>query len=261
MGPLKACCVTENVWPAIVTVPVRDAPVFAAALTVTVPLPEPELAPLNVSQLACLVDVHAQPVPAVTLTGLVDAPAPIETDPGWIANEHAGTPTACCVTANVCPPTTITAVLAPPAFAFTVNVTLPLPDPLCPELITSHAALLAAPHVQPFPAFTDTAPFPPAAGKSCPAGEMAMEQAVAPVCVTRARMSLRTSVPSRVAAFGLAATSNFTSPLPCPVVGVTPVIHGASEDAVHAHSGCVATVTVPGPPADPIDDWLSVSPT
>ena len=73
---------TVNVWPAIVTVPVRDAPVFAAALTVTVPLPEPELAPLNVSQLAWLVDVHAQPAPAVTSTGVVEAPAPIETELG-----------------------------------------------------------------------------------------------------------------------------------------------------------------------------------
>ena len=53
-----------RVCPAIVTVPVRDVPVFADALIVTPPLPVPALAPENVSQLALLVDVHGQPEPA-----------------------------------------------------------------------------------------------------------------------------------------------------------------------------------------------------
>src|SRR5262245_17497524 len=36
-----AACVTVNVWPAIVAVPVRCAPVFAAMLYPTAPLPDP----------------------------------------------------------------------------------------------------------------------------------------------------------------------------------------------------------------------------
>ena len=72
-GAPAAACVTVSVWPAIVTVPVRALPVFADALIVTVPLPVPPLAPLNVIQLALLVEVHAQPAPAWTLTGEVPA--------------------------------------------------------------------------------------------------------------------------------------------------------------------------------------------
>ena len=67
---------TVKVWPAIVIVPVRAASVFAATEYPTEPLPEP-LAPLViVSHAAFDVAVHAQPVPAVTATVPVEAPAP-----------------------------------------------------------------------------------------------------------------------------------------------------------------------------------------
>src|SRR6187401_3390446 len=89
-----------------------------------------------------------------------------------------------------------------------------------------------------------------------------MEMAhAAPGCVTTARTSFKTMVPSRGVAFGFAATLNRTSPLPCPDVGVTPVIHGASEVADHAHSGCVLTVTAPAPPEDPIAPCFSANET
>lgn len=54
-------CVTVTVCPATVTAPVRELPVLAGALSVTLPPPEPALAPENVTQLALLVDVHGQP--------------------------------------------------------------------------------------------------------------------------------------------------------------------------------------------------------
>ena len=62
-------CVTVTVWPAIVTVALRDeAAVFAAAATLTVPSPDP-LAPLvTVSQLALLVAIHVHPAGAVNVT-------------------------------------------------------------------------------------------------------------------------------------------------------------------------------------------------
>lgn len=58
---------------AIVIVPLRDAPVLAATVNATDPLPEP-LAP-EVTEIhdALLAAVHTQPVAAVTVTG---APAP-----------------------------------------------------------------------------------------------------------------------------------------------------------------------------------------
>ena len=62
-------CVTVTVCPPAVTVAFRDAVVvLAAAVTPTVPLPDP-LAPLvTVSHVALLVAVHVQPAPAVTVT-------------------------------------------------------------------------------------------------------------------------------------------------------------------------------------------------
>ena len=59
---------TENVWPPIVSVPVRGVPLgFAVALNATVPLPVP-LAPLvTVSQgVLLLTPVHAHPASVVT---------------------------------------------------------------------------------------------------------------------------------------------------------------------------------------------------
>ena len=58
-----------KVWPAIVKVPVRDDPVKAAKLNVTVPFPVPLDPDVICSQLTFAVDVHAHPLGAVTLTG------------------------------------------------------------------------------------------------------------------------------------------------------------------------------------------------
>ena len=63
---------TENVWPAIVTEPVRCAPVLAATATLTLPLPVPPA--LTVSQAALLVELQAQVLAVVTAT-LVVSPA------------------------------------------------------------------------------------------------------------------------------------------------------------------------------------------
>ena len=69
-----AACVTVNVAPAIVSVPVRlDATVFAATLNPAVPLPDPVAPLVIVIQEALLVAVHAQPVAAVIV--LLPVPA------------------------------------------------------------------------------------------------------------------------------------------------------------------------------------------
>jgi hypothetical protein len=54
-------CVTVNVSPAIVNVPVRSEPVvFSATVNFTVPLPVPLLPLVTVIQLALLTAVHEQ---------------------------------------------------------------------------------------------------------------------------------------------------------------------------------------------------------
>lgn len=60
-----ASCVTVNVFPATVSVPLRLAPVFAATVKLTVPLPLPLLPALIVIQLSLLVAVHVQPAVVV----------------------------------------------------------------------------------------------------------------------------------------------------------------------------------------------------
>ena len=75
-----AACVTVNVCPAMVIVPVREL-VFGLdeALNVTVPLPLPLAPPVTVSQdVLLLTAVHAHPVAAVTPTLPVAVPAPTD---------------------------------------------------------------------------------------------------------------------------------------------------------------------------------------
>ena len=63
-----AGCVTVNVWPAMVRVPVRAAPVvFAAAEKLTRPFPVPDAPVVIVNHVALLVAVHVQPLVEVTV--------------------------------------------------------------------------------------------------------------------------------------------------------------------------------------------------
>ena len=65
---LAAACVTVNVAPAIVSVPVRVVvAVLAATLKDVVPLPKPIAPPVTVIHDALLAADHAQPRPAVTV--------------------------------------------------------------------------------------------------------------------------------------------------------------------------------------------------
>ena len=78
MQAATAACVTVNVWPAMVSVPVRAGPVFAATVKFTVPLPVPDVTP-SVSHAALLTAVHVHPAVVVTATG-VPAPPPLAAD-------------------------------------------------------------------------------------------------------------------------------------------------------------------------------------
>jgi hypothetical protein len=75
---------TVNVWPAMVTVPVRSfLPGGAAALYPTVPLPVPLAPDVTVIQFSLLLAVQAQPLAVETETDPVLAPK-IETLAGEI---------------------------------------------------------------------------------------------------------------------------------------------------------------------------------
>lgn len=78
-------CVTVNVLPAIVRVPVRTRPGLEAAENVTVPLPLPLAPEPIVSHVALLAAVHVQPAAAVTEMGEPLPPAaPIDCPVGAI---------------------------------------------------------------------------------------------------------------------------------------------------------------------------------
>ena len=159
-----AACVTVNVAPAIVSVPVRlDATVFAATLNPVVPLPEPVAPLVTVIQGALLPAVHAQPVATVTLL----LPVPPDAVKDWLVGEiDAEQEAASCVTVNVVPAMVSVPVrLDATVFAATSKVTEPLPDPVAPPVRVIHAALLAAVHAQPVAAVTPLLPLPPAAAK------------------------------------------------------------------------------------------------
>jgi hypothetical protein len=68
-GAGACACVTVNVWPATVRVPVRGAPVLAATVKPTLPLPEPLAPDVTVIQDALLVAVHVHPAVVVTAMG------------------------------------------------------------------------------------------------------------------------------------------------------------------------------------------------
>ena len=74
-----------NVWPATVSVPLRAAPLFAAAVNATVPLPLPEAPFVSMIQASFAVAVHAQPAPAVTPT----LPLPPAASTAWLAGAIA----------------------------------------------------------------------------------------------------------------------------------------------------------------------------
>jgi hypothetical protein len=66
-GTSEASSLTVKVCPPIVSVPVRGlVDVFGSTVKLTVPFPDPFPPDVIVTQLAPLVAVHAQPVPAVT---------------------------------------------------------------------------------------------------------------------------------------------------------------------------------------------------
>lgn len=126
-----------------------------------------------------------------------------------------------------------------------VRLTVPLPEPLAPDVTVIHETLLLAVQAQPVPAVTETLPLPPEAGTDCVSGAIANEQPLP--CVTATVWPATISVPDRLGP-AAAATENVTVPDPLPLEPDVIVIHGCALEAVQAHPAPPATFTVRLPP-------------
>ena len=138
--------------------------------------------------------------------------------------------------------------------AATLNVTVPLPDPLAPPVTTIQLALLAADQVHPAVVVTVIEPVPPAAGTDCDTGEIEYAHgACAAACVTVKVCPATVIVPVRGVVMELTPTVNAMVPLPEPLAVPLMVIQGALLVAVQPHPADVATVKDPEPPAAATD--------
>ena len=194
---------TFTVWPAIVSVPVRCPPVFAANASDTVPLPLPLAPPVTVVHETPLAAVQSHEVPDMTRMLPFDALAGTARLVDERVNVHTG---GACVTAKEWPPRVIDAErVAVVAFAATLYEIVPLPLPVVALVMVNHGALLAAVHAHPLLAVTEKLP-----ADACPetdtlSGDNAKVH-VAAACETVTICAPTAIVPLRPVPSGLAAT-------------------------------------------------------
>ena len=160
----RPACVTVNVRPATVSVPMRWTPLgFAATLKLVVPPPLPLAPDVIVSQLLLLL-VAFQVHPARAVTD-VDPVPPVAASVGLLTGKIEnvqGAPT--CVTVKVWPATVKVPVRGEPiGLGPTLKFVVPSPDPLAPDVMVSHPALLVAVQEQPVGMSTDVDPVLPVA--------------------------------------------------------------------------------------------------
>ena len=162
-----------------------------------------------------------------------------------------------CDTVNVSPATVSVPVRAEPVLASTLNLTMPLPDPVEAPTMVIHDAFDAAVHAQPAVVVTFVEPLPPVESTSWRVGEIAYVQgaggggAGAAACDTVNVCPPAVKVPIRAAPV-FAATVNATVPLPVPDVPLVSVIHATFDAAVHGQPLEVLTFVEPLPPFAPM---------
>jgi hypothetical protein len=146
----------------------RGAPLLAATLNVTIPLPAPLVAPVSVIHDALLAAAQLHDDRALTAIELFVVPdAEKVTSFGVTVTLHTGSESAVasCVSFTVWFATTIDAVrVVVPGFDATAKFTVPVPVPVVPLVSTTHAASPRALHAQPLAAVTVIPPLPPEAG-------------------------------------------------------------------------------------------------
>jgi hypothetical protein len=216
-------------------------PVFAATVTLTLPLPV--LPDPTLSHAALLIVLHAQVLGVVTVTATLSPAAGEVRLVGAIVNVH-GAPAW--VTLNVCPAIVTEPVrCAVPVLAATVTLTLPLP--VLPDPTLNQTALLVVLQAQVLGPVTATATLSPPAGEVRLAGAIEKVQG-APSCVTLNVCPAIVTDPVRCAVPVLAATVTLT--LPLPVLPDPTLSHAALLVVLHAHVLPVVTATATlSPPA------------
>jgi len=158
-GATNAAWLTVNVWPAIVSVPVRAAPALAATVKLTEPPPLPDAPAVIVIQ-SGLLDVAVQAQPAAAVTVVEPEPPALSAfcEVGAMLNEHA----AASVTVNGWPAIVNVPVRAAAELAAAENATEPAPLPVEPPVIVSQSGFaVVAVHVHPLAAETATLQVPP----------------------------------------------------------------------------------------------------
>ena len=217
---------------------------FAAADTVTVPVPAPldPLAIVSHGAFAAAFQLH-DAAEAVTLTVVVPPSAPRLALGGAIVNVHGGGGVADCVIVTVRPAIVIVPDRSAPLLAATVNVTVASPLPLVAPSV-SHGTLLDAVHAQPAcAASTRSVAVPPEAPKFCVDAVTVNVHGNAACVIVKVCPAI-VSVPVRSDP-GLAAIANATVPFPLPDAPEVTVIQLAFDAAVHAQPLAADTPTVP----------------
>jgi hypothetical protein len=192
---------------------------------------------------APLAALQAQPAATPTETVPVPPAAGTFCDGGDKAIAQPGA----CVTVMVCPAIVSVPERDGPSVAAIVNVTLPDPFPLAPDVSVIHGTLLTALQAHPAAAATFTDRAPPEGSAANVSG--ATSKLHPGDCVTVKSWPATVNVPVRDGPL-VGATVNGTVPFPVPAV-VPIEVHGTSLDAVHGHPGPVVTATTLDPPAAP----------
>ena len=163
VGVGAASCDRVTDCPAMVTVPLRAAPVLACAVTVTVPEPVPDVR-LSDAQLTPPPVVQPQSARfAVTVTVFASPMWTKLSEVGETVNAQAGG-AASCGTETFCPAMVTVPVLAAPVLGATVMSTVPLPGPV-PLTMVIHGVAVDGVHGHVDKLVTTEMPvLPPAAG-------------------------------------------------------------------------------------------------
>jgi hypothetical protein len=163
-------CVTLNVWPAIVTVPVRGGPVVAAISNVTAPVPVPFAGGRIV--------IQSESEAAVHVHSALDARTSMRPDPPDGSKLAAScprvtvhSPAACAISARWPFSTMAPRRTAGSGLDAASNWTAPSPWPLTPALMLSHVLSDDALHAHSRAVVTAICPVPPVAGTGVSGGE------------------------------------------------------------------------------------------
>lgn len=184
------------VRPAIVTRPVRAAPLLLATCSVTVPSPAPVAPVLTEIHGSSLIAAHEQLGDAVTVTLAVPPAAPVDRLAGAMANVHCAGAAAWVMTTS-CPATSTLPLRWGPVFAATLMRTSPLPVPSPLDVTAIHDTRATAVHAQNSCSVTAIPTLSPAAPTLSVVGETDALQ-VAASCVISARCPFTAIVPRRV---------------------------------------------------------------